>query len=433
MEVVDLTLSVFIADDERIQREGIVKHVPWQQLGMTIAGTAEDGEEALQKIGLLQPDILITDIKMPNMNGLELAAAVRQRYPRTRVIIISGYNEFEYARTAIELSANAYLLKPVNFDELLEVLRSVAAACLDEQRNDSERQNLSRMLEDNKPAVTGQFLRDLLYGQLLDPHAIADKALYLGIPEEGDFSLIIMVFEETNAGSGSSDRNKRQIYQTAQMKLKEFGKRFLWAGGFADEQELLWVVCASETGTREMLDHFRKDVNDTLHLNVTAGVSRVKSALSELPEAHREATIAVSQRFHVGKNLTFYNGDAINGRKNAEPVIRIKEIIEQQYAGTITVDELAKLVFLTPNYISNLFKEQTGETIIDYLTKIRMRHAAKLLEDPSCKIYEIAERTGFNSTSYFSVVFKNIYGQSPKEYRESLKGWRCGNEEAENS
>ncbi len=109
-------------------------------------------------------------------------------------------------------------------------------------------------------------------------------------------------------------------------------------------------------------------------------------------------------------------------KKNSHIVDAITRIIQERYYEQITIDELARKVFLTPSYVCNLFKESMGDSIIEYLTKVRLKHAQKLLADPVLKIYEVAEQSGFNSTSYFSIVFKNSFGINPKDYRNSLLG-----------
>ena len=107
--------------------------------------------------------------------------------------------------------------------------------------------------------------------------------------------------------------------------------------------------------------------------------------------------------------------------KNSNAVNTIREILDTRYSEHITIEDLVKKVFLTPNYISNIFKESVGDSVIDYLTKVRMKHAARLLSDPVLKIYEVAEAVGFANNSYFANVFKGMYGVTPKEYREKIK------------
>ncbi|MEK0314024.1 response regulator transcription factor [Cohnella sp. 56] len=414
-----MTWTVWIADDERIQREGIVRHVPWEQMGLVLAGTAPDGEEALRLMRDAPPDILVTDIKMPIMGGLELAKHARTLNPRLKIIIISGYDDFEYARTAIELSATAYLLKPLYFPDLLNTLQSVAAACEEEARLEETRLRLQRQMEKSKPLAVRQLLRDLLQGRLADPAAASAGMCEAGMPAEAEYVIgVLQTDEPMKAGKKEKESGDIRLAQ----KLERLCLGLRWSASFwSDGGELIWVAAAQEEQSLNILEALRSYANIELGCHLAACVGAGIRDPFAFAQSYLRAAAELSRRAGPGFDETILLGDAQAINKES-PVQRIKAYIEARYAGPITVEELAKTVYLTPNYISNLFKEQTGETITDYVTGVRMRHARTQLADPQRKIYEIAESTGFNSTSYFSVVFKNMYGASPKEYRETLMG-----------
>ena len=139
--------SVFIVDDEGIVREGIRNKIDWENTDFSVAGEAADGEIALSMIQDIKPDILITDIKMPFMDGLELAKMVKKSQPWVRIIILSGHDEFEYAKKAISLGIDDYLLKPFTSEEVISSLKKSAALI------DKERQQLSFMTEMKKDNI----------------------------------------------------------------------------------------------------------------------------------------------------------------------------------------------------------------------------------------------------------------------------------------
>ena len=116
---------ILLVDDEEEVRKGIIRKMEWEKLGFEVAGDAENGEEALEKVEQLQPDVVITDIRMPYMDGLTLTRRIREKYPSIRVLIFSGYDDFEYAQQAIKLHVTEYILKPVNVEELSEILTRV--------------------------------------------------------------------------------------------------------------------------------------------------------------------------------------------------------------------------------------------------------------------------------------------------------------------
>lgn len=118
-------LRVFLVEDEFVVRENIKKMVPWEQYGYELVGEAPDGEVALPMIRKLKPDLLITDIKMPFMDGLTLSKMVRKDFPRMKIVILSGYDDFNYARQAISIGVEDYLLKPITKNALLERLTEI--------------------------------------------------------------------------------------------------------------------------------------------------------------------------------------------------------------------------------------------------------------------------------------------------------------------
>ena len=116
---------IILVDDEEEVRKGIIRKIDWETLGFQVVGDAENGEEALEMIEQLEPDMVMTDIRMPYMDGLTLSAKIRQKYPSIKIIIFSGFDDFEYAQQAIKLNVTEYILKPVNVEELTEILTRV--------------------------------------------------------------------------------------------------------------------------------------------------------------------------------------------------------------------------------------------------------------------------------------------------------------------
>lgn len=119
--------SIILVDDEEEVRKSIIRQIKWQETGFWVAGDAENGQDALEKLDSLQPDLVLTDIRMPYMDGLALAEQIRKRYPSTKVVIFSGYDDFEYAQKAIKLNVTEYILKPVNVEELTSILKRIKA------------------------------------------------------------------------------------------------------------------------------------------------------------------------------------------------------------------------------------------------------------------------------------------------------------------
>lgn len=530
-------LKVIIADDERIQREGIAKHVDWSAYQMQVVGLAEDGVHALELMEETAVDLLITDIKMPRMHGLELAERAKQINPQLKILIISGYDDFEYARTAIELKAYAFLLKPILIDKLSQELDKIHSLIVQEQHKQQTLAALRDQIRESKPLLVEKLFQNVLYGFLRDEEVIRNRmdTLSLPLPKYGYETLLLQI--DAPSDSPETDVNRQLTYLqflnrlTGTIMAEQQGQAFQ-----TKENEFAIVLYASEPDGHAPVPDVIREVRENLLLPyndiLTISIGNRKNMLSQLHEAYKECEAASRQKFYLGKGKDIYYRDNMTEepvsahyddfyeqmmqaleignvkqaeqtieeifkefahmssshkplikafcfrtmsdlfriihasnekietvfgeehqiwnriydfdtlpeihdwlkemvvstcrhlhtkriRKNTTVIETIIHFLETRYQEPITIDELAKHIHLTPNYISNIFKENVGESIIDYLTKVRLKHAIRLLADESVRIYEVAEQTGYNSTSYFSVVFKNMYGISPKEYRDN--------------
>ena len=141
---------IILVDDEEEVRKSIIKKIDWNAAGFQVVGDAENGEEALERIEALEPDVVLTDIRMPYMDGLTLAEKVRQRFPSTKIVIFSGYDDFEYAKQAIKLNVTEYILKPVNVEELTAILKRIKAN-LDEEIE--QKRNVSLLRENYRKSL----------------------------------------------------------------------------------------------------------------------------------------------------------------------------------------------------------------------------------------------------------------------------------------
>ena len=150
--------KVFFVEDEIVTREGIRDNVDWQAAGFELCGEAPDGEMALPLLQATKPDVLITDIKMPFMDGLQLSRIVHERMPQMKIVILSGHDEFEYAQEAIKLGVTEYLLKPVTVQDLRTVLQKVALKMDHESKEQENLQKLQKQVEENRATLTERLL-----------------------------------------------------------------------------------------------------------------------------------------------------------------------------------------------------------------------------------------------------------------------------------
>ena len=198
-------MKVFLVEDEVIIRNGIKNNIPWEKEGFEFAGEASDGELAWPLIKNTKPDILITDIKMPFMNGLELSELVRREMPDTKIIILSGYSEFEYAKQAITLGVTDYLLKPITSEKLMEVIKRVAAIIQEERAHRDLVAQYKKEMQENISLEKKQLFERIIL-QNCSTREFLEQGRELGLDLAAAYYTVLlfklMAQEEHNANSG---------------------------------------------------------------------------------------------------------------------------------------------------------------------------------------------------------------------------------------
>ena len=236
--------SVFAVDDEPIVLEGIRSKIDWEGSGFTFAGEATDGEIALSMIHEIKPDILITDIKMPFMDGLQLAEAIKKTQPWIKIIILSGHDEFDYAKKAISIGIEDYLLKPFTPEELLTSLNKTASQIDKERKQLSDISRLREELKSNETLVKKEFLNNLVHGSA-DTNTVMDKCNQLGINLISRYYKVLISRIDSRTGN-------TQTQQEACSLLNSYSTAINEAVSFFHHSNLL--VCIFKGSTQSELD-----------------------------------------------------------------------------------------------------------------------------------------------------------------------------------
>ena len=297
-------ISLFLVEDERIARESIRDNVPWQEHDILFLGDAPDGEVALPQLLEKRPDILLTDIKMPFMDGLELCRILTDRLPAARFVVFSGFDAFEYAKQAIQMNVVEYILKPINADELSAVLRRLKDQ-LDRER--AERRNVellrSRYME-NLP-----ILRELFYANLLDgriePGTERERAAHLDIDLQGEEWAVGLAYigsDRRDALSTLSIQNLLEETLTAdRCKLSLYND---WVAVIVSLTESFTIY-----DLIRVLDRVCTLAASYLGLTLTVGVGAPCKELSGMARSAAEARTALEYRSMVGRGQVIYIGD----------------------------------------------------------------------------------------------------------------------------
>ncbi|WP_156985018.1 response regulator [Bacillus sp. A134] len=368
--------SILIVDDEWTIREGLKRTVPWSDWGIEVVGTATNGNEALQILAdTPQINILLTDIRMPGINGLELIETCRTRFPSLKMVLLTGHDEFEYAQKAIKFGADDFLLKPTNIDELKTTILSI--------------RNKLQSKQQEKDELVSLLIKDLVEHNSLEN---LDKIRAIEIIHPGYGFIIIR----------SMDKNKR-VLNIENVYLIE---------DKTDQQVYFCHSLKNEEGWKNIIDQVNNYLADTKAL-YTLHLSLITSELTQLINIYKQACTA-SEFYNKSENLTIYKYFDEQYTLDFEEIIRY---IQHHYQETKSQSELAKQLNISNSYFSKLFKQHTGMNFIDYITTKRIEVAKELLCSTTLKTYEIAHEVGYIEARYFSQIFKKLTNRTPLEYR----------------
>ena len=279
--------NVFLVDDEPILLEGIRSKIDWESIGLNFVGEATDGEIALSMLQELKPDILITDVKMPFMDGLELSSRIKKTQPWIKIIILSGHDEFEYAKKAISIGVEDYILKPFTADEVIESLKK---ACVQIDKERSQLSNISKMQEELKSKnklIQKEFLNDLVHGAF-DKNAIQEKSSLLDLDVNSqNFRILISKIE--------SKENNVQDQQQACSLINSYSSAWTHTLSFFHHNNLLVCIIKGKDKTElegntfhiaETIEHI---VSKNHNCKVISTIGKPVDLIEKIQESYKDA------------------------------------------------------------------------------------------------------------------------------------------------
>lgn len=294
-------LKVFLVEDEFIVREGIKNNVRWKENGYEFCGEASDGELAFPMIQERKPDIVITDIRMPFMDGLELSRMLREAMPHVKIIILSGYGEFEYAKEAIAIGVQEYLLKPINSGELLAAVGKVAEKIEEERKEEKIREKFRKEMKENEIEARRSLFQEIVGGKksLAD---LLEKGRRLGLNLSASWYHLLLVkvtlqtyMEEVFSSS------LVQIEEKITHSLETMEKVIVFDRNLEGRAVLLLGVSQEEVC--QLQEHIVSLIHDTAEkykdVRYFGGIGQPVNRLRELPMAFSEANRAFAYRFLV--------------------------------------------------------------------------------------------------------------------------------------
>ncbi len=284
--------KVLLVDDEPEVIEAVIRKMKWEILGFEVSGYAQNGEEALEMAEANVPDIVMTDIKMPFMDGLELSKRLKERYDGIKIIIFSGFDEFEYAREAIKLEVEEYILKPIKLDELTVIFQKMKGV-LDRERD--EKMNLHKLKEyyqKSLPMLQDQFYIGLLEGRM-DKEQIESFRRDYQIALSSPFYTVSVIQFQMAAGS-----MEKELMQFSMKRLADESLEGLYSfKGFLYFNQVVYITMLEDKEQMkeftDTMDRICKTAHRILKMNATAGIGSACESLDALCNSYAEAKNAV--------------------------------------------------------------------------------------------------------------------------------------------
>ena len=529
-------IKLLVVEDEATTRNGLLKHINWNEMGIDFIEAARNGVEGLDVASRFKPDIIISDIRMPNMNGINFSTHIRQQFPKCQIIFLSGYSDKEYLKAAINLGVVSYVEKPINLNEIKSVTRKAVELLLKKEKENQKREKINATFSNNVPYIKQNIVLKLISGNIdlkeilselrltgvsfkadsiytvsiVSPSYSSDATdevkldicndiigclekqtdMFIHIAAVKDFNHIIIVsmhrqdigtkylhmvfktlknliatttplFKDLSWIAGKSVTGLASTslsYDTAQNSL---GKIFFKGHGnisfYSDTADTSYNIDQTilsdfasllERPSGDKINSFIDDFCCNVKKNLSTPINEIKNIFFQmaftlleesrkrglqyisyeyLGEKHLWSVISKTEtleelRSHLLKNVDLYICGIKSIGTKCNAIVDVMDYIENNYSEiNLTVKKLASYVYLTPTYLSSLFKKETGKTISEYITEVRISKSLEYLSDHRVKLYEIAKRTGYSDANYYSKAFKKIKGMTPSKFRKKYR------------
>lgn len=514
--------KVILADDEPVIIRGLRKLIAWDKLDAEVIADAHDGEELLEKIKKLQPDIIVSDVAMPKMTGLDVIEEIRKQDWNIKVIFLSGYQEFDYVKTALSKEAVDYLLKPVGKEELAYAVTRAERMLRSEHPVEYWRAEKNDV-EQTFKKINSEYESKDLYRHFKD----------VGIDTKGKVFVGASFMALPSVKAGMEDANMFELIRLSIFqKINEHMKQN--KNGFVIKRETdvnnLIILGKNEAEAEEIIKWLRRWIKEQYQVTMAVGIGKAVEQIDELKYAYKTAKFScqlyyfceeeviwynkISREFHssfddyntcyndlvnailnrddlwkeflekllnIIENLHYgnryaaenrciamlldllnsfqehieieekdrrnYEGFVSNirkqnsfrelrgfikknlykfidetslwdGAREKNPIRHVKSYIKEHFAEDISLEKMAKIVYMNPYYFSTFFKKETGQNFKNYLIEIRMKAAVKILLESEMTTYQLAQAVGYRDVKTFVEKFREYYGETPTEYKK---------------
>ena len=423
--------KVLLVDDEYMITEGLKRLIPFDKWDMEVVATANHADDALDYVREHPVDIVISDVNMPDKTGLEMIQEMKDLLPDAYYILLSGYQEFDYVKKAMNLSVVDYLVKPVDKVELGHLLEKIVTQLREKVQ---EPETLSQQLDEEafKAHLTQKEnwwigLSKEKQGNFVIPYYVLGQDWQIVLADQEFEGLLAMPFEapyQANFEKWKRDVEKTLFYGSVNLDQSEslFSYyepiyRVIIQGNLQqiiDELTLLEQIVLENTPrvsiTKQLFTQF---VMDVFHL-----FEHLKADdMTDIVKNIHAITTFEDLVAYTKETLTSFFGQY---RMN-ENVVSVLEVIGRDYKKELSLKDISKDLFINPVYLGQLIKKETNSTFAELLNKQRIKAAQQLLLSTNDSIEDICYTVGYSNVGYFYKVFRKLCGKSPKAYRKQVE------------
>lgn len=423
--------KVLLVDDEYMITEGLKRLIPFEKWDMEVVATANHADDALDYVREHPVDIVISDVNMPDKTGLEMIQEMKDLLPDAYYILLSGYQEFDYVKKAMNLSVVDYLVKPVDKVELGHLLEKIVTQLREKVQ---EPEILSQQLDEEafKTHLTQKEnwwigLSKEKQGDFVIPYYVLGQDWQIVLADQEFEGLLVMPFEapyQINFEKWKRDVEKTLFYGSVNLDQSESLftyyepiYRVIIQGNLQqiiDELTLLEKIVLENTPrvsiTKQLFTQF---VMDVFHL-----FEHLKADdMTDIVKNIHAITTFEDLVAYTKETLTSFFGQY---RMN-ENVVSVLEVIGRDYKKELSLKDISKDLFINPVYLGQLIKKETNSTFAELLNKQRIKAAQQLLLSTNDSIEDICYTVGYSNVGYFYKVFRKLCGKSPKAYRKQVE------------
>lgn len=407
--------KILLVDDEYFPREALKASIPWEEYGCTVCGEAKNGFDGIEKAMELKPDIILTDINMPFMDGLDMIMNLQKEQPRILYSIVTGYSEFEYARRGMELGVHHFIVKPIDDKEMIKTIQNMVEILDENHKKEREYESLKFWAEKNSEENRKNFL-DML---LMEEGGISESQFLfeceqLNLPmKQGGYIVSCLKIDSRTYVHLSQEEWQKKVAQMLG-NMREGWNFTVYYQGYGN----LFIIFSNLTETdrmrnvaSELLQSMQIAMMQEWVCTVMAGIGRYCKTYHEIVKSREEAEASIKE-ITVSKLITEM----------------LRYIHENYMNPDLSLKEIAEKLFVNYSYLSTQFKKEMGMSASQYILRFRMTKAADAFRSGKENMVEVAGIVGYVDTKYFYRCFKKEFGITPNQYIEVLQKTRSSGE-----